>query len=162
HIGTRDNKNLPRVIVALAGLPVFLVIVGPLNDVQLALLIQHDIGYENYPAPNDTILLSLYESADLISFPSTYEGFGMPILEAQAVGRAVLTSNREPMRSVAGAGAILVDPESVVAMRTGFLSLLNNSVLREQLISDGLHNVRQYTLESVAQQYQQLYEQSDA
>lgn len=159
HIGTRDNKNLQRVIRAVAGLPMLLVIVGPLSDAQIRLLVEYGIAYENHPAPEEPALVALYESADLISFPSTFEGFGMPILEGQAVGRAVLTSDREPMRSVSGGAALLVDPESVTAIRAGFLKLLHDAALRDQLVSKGLDNVRDYSLSSVAQQYQRLYEQ---
>ena len=105
---------------------------------------------------------SLYRGADIISFPSTYEGFGMPILEGQAVGRPVLTSNLEPMRSVAGqSGALLVDPQSVDSIRNGFLRLTGDEFLRARLIAAGQDNVSCYTLEAVAASYLALYRELD-
>lgn len=160
HVGTRSNKNLPRVIEALRGMHVLLVIVGVLDDAQRRLLHTHVIRYENHPTPDDQALLHLYRTADLISFPSTYEGFGMPIIEAQAVGRAVLTSDMEPMRSVAGQdGALLVDPLSITAIRSGFVALMQDAGLRDHLVASGLRNAAQYTLDAVALRYQHLYEQ---
>jgi glycosyltransferase involved in cell wall biosynthesis len=102
--------------------------------------------------------MRLYRDADIISFPSTYEGFGMPILEGQAAGRPVLTSDLEPMRSVAGqGGALLVDPQSVDAIREGFLRLMNDGFLRARLIAAGRDNCSRYTLEAVAASYLALY-----
>ena len=82
----------------------------------------------------------------------------MPILEGQAVGRPVLTSDLEPMRSVAGpGGALLVDPESVDALRDGFLQIIRNSVLRGRLVANGTANCGHYTLAAVAARYGALY-----
>ena len=65
-------------------------------------------------------MIQEYKDADLISFPSTFEGFGMPIIEGQAVGRPVITSNIEPMVSVAADAAILVDPFNIESIRECF------------------------------------------
>ena len=82
----------------------------------------------------------------------------MPILEGQAVGRPVLTSNLEPMRSVAGpGGALLVDPQSVDSIRDGFLRLIDDEFLRARLIAAGQDNVSPYTLDAVAASYLALY-----
>ncbi len=160
HIGTNENKNLPRVIDALQSLPVTLVIVGPLTAKQAQLLQSTRLRYEHHVSIDDDHLYQLYQNADIISFPSTFEGFGMPILEGQAVGRPVLTSNIEPMIGVAGPdGALLVDPFSVSAIRTGFISLIENAELRNRLVANGLRNCQQYSLESIADRYQALYQQ---
>lgn len=101
--------------------------------------------------------MALYQSCDLVCFVSTYEGFGMPILEAQAVGRPVLTSDISPMREVAGEGAFKVDPFDVDSIRTGLERLIGDGGLREDLIREGFRNVKGYSAESVAAQYAALY-----
>ncbi len=119
---------------------------------------QSAIRYENFVFVDHTTIARLYRDADIVSFPSTYEGFGMPILEGQAAGRPVLTSDMDPMRSVAGKeGALLVDPMSVQAIRDGFLKLINDNTLRRRLVAAGLDNSSRFTLEAVAERYMRLY-----
>src|ERR1700730_9207738 len=158
HVGTTLNKNLPRVIAALRDVPCLLVIVGQLSPATQQNLRQHGVRYENFVGVDDATMVGLYRGADIISFPSTYEGFGMPILEGQAVGRPVLTSDLEPMRSVAGdGGALLVDPRSVDSIRAGFQCLIDSSALRDRLIAAGRANCRHFTIDAVAAQYLELY-----
>ena len=71
-------------------------------------------------------IVSEDRKADIINFPSLFEGFGMPIIEGQATGRIVITSNLSPMKEVAGNGAILVDPYSVNEIRNAYLSVIQN------------------------------------
>jgi glycosyltransferase involved in cell wall biosynthesis len=158
HVGTTPNKNLPRVVAALRDIPCVLVIVGQLPQAILTDIQLRGVRYENFVGVDHAAIMRLYQDADIISFPSTYEGFGMPILEGQAVGRPVLTSDLEPMRSVAGqGGALLVDPYSVDAIREGFLTLMSDGVQRARLIAAGKHSCRRYALESVAASYLDLY-----
>jgi glycosyltransferase involved in cell wall biosynthesis len=158
HIGTTPNKNLPRVVAALRGVSCVLVIVGQLPQSIMSDLRECGVDHENFVGIDHAAMTRLYRDADIISFPSTYEGFGMPILEGQAVGRAVLTSDLEPMRGVAGrGGALLVDPQSVGAIREGFLALMRDDLLRARLIAAGRANCRRFTLESVAASYLALY-----
>jgi glycosyltransferase involved in cell wall biosynthesis len=158
HVGTTPNKNLLRVVSALEQVACVLVIVGPLSEAVLEALRRGGVRYENLVAVDHARMTRLYRDADIVSFPSTYEGFGMPILEGQAVGRPVLTSDLDPMRSVAGpGGALLVDPYSVSDIREGFLSLLRDSALRSRLVAAGRQNCARYTLESVVASYDALY-----
>jgi glycosyltransferase involved in cell wall biosynthesis len=162
HMGTTPNKNLTRVIAALRGIPCLLVIVGPLSQAVREDLQANGIQYEDFAGIDHVAVRWLYREADIISFPSTYEGFGMPILEGQAVGRPVLTSDREPMRDVAGpGGAVLVDAQSVDSIREGFQSLIRDDLLRERLIAAGRQNCRRFTLEAVATEYLHLYRRLD-
>jgi len=158
HVGTTPNKNLARVVASLRGIPCVLVIIGPLSPAQVTDLEANGIAYENFIGLDHKELRDQYWDADVISFPSTYEGFGMPILEGQASGRPVLTSDLEPMRSVAGeAGALLVNPESIDSIREGFLRLLGDDLLRARLVNAGLENCRRFTLEAVAARYMAVY-----
>jgi glycosyltransferase involved in cell wall biosynthesis len=162
HVGTTPNKNLSRVIAALRDVPCVLVIVGQLTQAALGELSEGALQYENVAGVDDATMYRLYRGADIVSFPSTYEGFGMPILEGQAVGRPVLTSDLDPMRQIAGpGGALLVDPGSVQEIRRGFLAIIEDGSLRDRLISAGRVNCRRFTLASVAGQYREIYREMD-
>src|ERR1035437_1066439 len=153
QVGTTDNKNLSRVVEACAGLPIQLSILGKLTASQREQLDRLGVDYKVFcDLPKDQVL-ALYAASDLVVFVSTYEDFGMPILEAQAVGRPVLTSDLSPMREVAGGGALLVNPLSLEDIRSGLLRLMGDAGLREEMVSAGFRNVRHYSAAAVARQY---------
>ncbi|MFN9300685.1 MAG: glycosyltransferase family 4 protein [Acidobacteriota bacterium] len=106
---------------------------------------------------NDEDLLHLYNAAELFVFPSFYEGFGLPILEAQACGRAVACSNTSAMPEVANSAAVLFDPgkksELVVAMR----DLLLDTGLRQRMEKLGLKNAGRFSWEKAARQTLEVY-----
>jgi glycosyltransferase involved in cell wall biosynthesis len=93
----------------------------------------------------------------MVVFASLYEGFGLPILEAQAMGRPVITSNFGAMREAAGDGALLVDPYSVEAIREAVLRIKREPALREDLIAKGRENAERFRAEAVAARYAELY-----
>ena len=95
----------------------------------------------------------------MLVFVSTYEGFGLPILEAEATGRPVLTSNIMAMPEVAGDGACLVDPYNITAIRKGTLKVINDSSYRKELVQHGFENVKRFRPEKIAAQYVELYKQ---
>ena len=105
----------------------------------------------------DGELVEAYRRCDMVVFASLYEGFGLPILEAQAMGRPVITSNFGAMREAAGDGALLVDPYSVEAIRDAVLRIKREPALREDLIAKGLRNVERFRAEAVAACYAELY-----
>ena len=93
QLGTAFNKNVERVAEALVGINCKWVIVGRLSIEQVELIEGFGIDFENVFGLSEVDLLEKFINSDFLVFASTYEGFGMPIIEANAVGRAVVTSN---------------------------------------------------------------------
>lgn len=136
--GRRDGEDLRLTNLKLkttAGLPVV-----------------HELG-----RLTDLELVEAYRRCDMVVFASLYEGFGLPILEAQAMGRPVITSNFGAMKEAAGDGALLVDPYSVEAIREAILRITREPALREDLIAKGLRNVERFRAEAVALKYAEIY-----
>lgn len=158
QVGTKLNKNIERLVVSLAGLKVRLHIVGSLTDAQIQLLKQCNTNYSCSSNLSQDELIDCYNQADVISFVSTHEGFGMPILEGQWVERPVITSNVSSMPEVAGPGAYLVDPLDTNSIRNGFVQVLGSSTTREDLIAKGRLNRERYTIEAIVDQYMDLYD----
>lgn len=157
QIGTKPNKNLERVAEALEGIPCRLAVVGPLSAEQTQTLRRHNIDYENHVGLSREALVAQYAEADMLLFASTYEGFGLPIVEAQAVGRPVVTSDLQPMPEVAGDAACLVDPFDVASIRAGVLKVIGDEEYREQLVEAGYRNVERFRPAAVAGRYAALY-----
>jgi glycosyltransferase involved in cell wall biosynthesis len=157
QIGTKANKNLERLATALAGLRCVLVVVGQLSASQEAKFRQHGISYENHVGISRRALVEQYERSDILVFVSTYEGFGLPIVEANAVGRPVVTGNIWSMPEIAGDAACLVDPFDVASIRCGILRLIEDDAYRKHLVERGFENVKRFRIETVAERYAELY-----
>lgn len=158
-IGTKTNKNLERTIEAVHNIKCTLHIVGALNNIQTSLLKEYSIKYSNSVSITDEEMRQAYVDCDILCFPSTYEGFGMPIIEAQAIGRPVITSNLGAMTEVAQASACLVDPFSVESIREGILKVINGETFRQQLIQRGKENTKRFNVEVIAQKYMDIYKE---
>jgi glycosyltransferase involved in cell wall biosynthesis len=157
HIGTMPNKNLPRLIQAIQGLNCRLKVVGILDDSLRAELQRSGIAFDCEANLGEADMYRAYREADLLCYASTYEGFGMPIIEAEWVERPVITSNCSSMPEVAGAGACLVDPFDVASIRAGLLRVMSDASYRNRLIEAGRKNRERYSLREVASQYLALY-----
>ncbi|HAF77824.1 MAG TPA: glycosyltransferase family 1 protein [Maribacter sp.] len=158
HInGNLERKNLARTIKALDKIPCHLRIVGKLSDNNTLLLQQSNVEYSNVFNLSNKEVVKEYENCDIVNFPSLFEGFGMPIIEGQAVGRPVLTSNILPMKSVAGEGAVLVNPESVESIKNGYIKIITNENFRNNLVNKGVLNVKRFQLNTVTDLYLDLY-----
>jgi glycosyltransferase involved in cell wall biosynthesis len=99
----------------------------------------------------------LYSSADLFVFPSLYEGFGMPVLEAMACGAPVLTSNSTALAEVAGDAAVLADPQDARALGEAMIRALEDEPLRAALKVKGFARAKQFSWEQAAAQTVALY-----
>lgn len=157
QIGTKPNKNLERVAAALEGLSCRLVVVGELTPPQEDVLRRHGIAFDNRVGLSREELLAEYVAADLVLFASTYEGFGLPIVEAQAVGRPVVTSNLSSMPEVAGEGACLVDPFEAASIRAGVDRVIADEPYRQGLVDRGFANAARFSAAAVAERYAALY-----
>jgi glycosyltransferase involved in cell wall biosynthesis len=159
QVGTVANKNILRLFEALKGIECEVIIIGRLSVEQLAILSKFQIVYTNYWEVSDEEMVNMFRMCDMVTFVSIYEGFGMPILEANATGRPVLTSNILSMPEVAGDAACIVDPYSVDEIRSGICHIISDQEYRDQLVQNGLRNILRYTPERVALQYAKLYQE---
>lgn len=157
QIGTGINKNLGRVAIALEGLRCELVIVGPLDSDTKDLLSSRGIRYQNHVGLDRMHLVEQYRQSDLVIFVSTYEGFGLPIVEANAVGRPVITSYLAPMTEIAGDAACYVDPFDSNSIRSGVEKIINDEKYRESLVSRGFENALRFERVAISQQYGAVY-----
>lgn len=162
QIGTGINKNLPRVAEALAGIPCHFRIIGRLSAQQVHSLTNTRIDFSSAAGLSDMEIVAEYRECDMVVFASTYEGFGLPIVEANAVGRPVVTSNLLSMPEIAGAAACLVDPYDVESIRQGVLRVIRDADYRRSLIDAGFQNVHRFRPETIAAQYAELYRELSA
>ncbi|HVU98946.1 MAG TPA: glycosyltransferase family 1 protein [Puia sp.] len=158
-IGSTPNKNLPRVAEALKDIRCRLDIVGNPPEETLRLLEAAKITYTVSAGLSSEAIAEKYIAADIVLFPSTFEGFGLPIVEGQKAGRPVITSNLSPMKEVAASGACLVDPHDPASIRAGVIRVIEDTGYREQLVRDGFANVQRFATSVVANQYLTCYKQ---
>lgn len=174
YAGTiRPQKNIPRLIEAFA------VVRGRLEDHpvyrDLRLIIIGD-EISRYPGVRRAVIQTrveavvrflgfvpletlkvFYKTASAFVFPSLYEGFGLPPLEAMACGTPVVTSNVSSLPEVAGDAAVLVNPENVFDIAAGIREVLTNASLRAELIERGRRRARQFSWERTACQVLEIY-----
>ena len=96
-------------------------------------------------------LVRLVAGARAVLYPSLAEGFGLPVLEAMAAGKPVLTSNVEPLASLAGGAALLLDPADEEALAEGLRRIVSDADLRGRLARDGPERARGYTWKACAE-----------
>ena len=156
-VGTTPNKNTARAVAALAEIPCVAVIVGVI-DAPLARAIKGaGLTVEHHERLPEAGMRALYAGADLLLFPSTYEGFGLPIVEAQATGRPVVTSGLGAMPEAAGDAATFVDPLDVASIRAGVRRVLMDPGQRDALVARGLDNARRFAPGPIAARYAAIY-----
>lgn len=168
-VGTvQPRKNYVRLIQSLVqlrsrGLDIHLAIAGGKgwldNPIYAAISDMHMedfVHFIGFVADED--LPALYKGAVCLAFPSLYEGFGLPVLEAMASGIPVLTSNISSLPEVAGDAAITVDPYDVDAITDGLERIILDTDLRSDLIQKGLARANEFTWEKSARQLLGIYQ----
>jgi glycosyltransferase involved in cell wall biosynthesis len=165
----RPHKNLARLLRALAAIDAerrpLLVIPGyptaheaELRELAGELAIAGDVVFPAWVSDAD--LEGLYADADAVVFPSLYEGFGLPVLEAMQRGVPVATSDRSSLPEVAGGAALLFDPEDTDAIRAAIERLLDDAALRERLRAAGRERAAAFTWERTAELTAAAYERA--
>jgi glycosyltransferase involved in cell wall biosynthesis len=148
---------LDRVVDAVAGLRITLAIVGNVDEETCARMTSLGIEYEIYVELSREDLVDQYRQADIVVFASTYEGFGLPIIEAQAVGRPVVAGNVCSMPEAAGGAACMVDPFDVDDIRRGIRRLLEEPEYVQSLVDRGFENAERYSPARIAEAYAEVY-----
>ena len=159
-IGTAPNKNTYRMIEALQGICCNVLMIGKPDDGIKLALEKSGLLFKYESGLNIEQMYLRYQKAEILFFASTYEGFGMPVIEAQSVGTMVLTSTISSMPEVAGYGtAMLVDPYDVQSIRSGLERILTDVDFREKCITSGYENVKRFDPVVVSKMYFDLYKQ---
>ena len=146
-VGTQEpRKNLERLTQAVETLDLPHVLVG-----------KHGWGDKTQTLGfvPDTDLPAIYAASSVFAYPSLYEGFGFPVLEAMACGTPVVTSNISSLPEVAGEASVLVDPEEVVSIARGIKKALSE---RDELIKKGYAQSKLFTWAATAKQTLEVYE----
>jgi glycosyltransferase involved in cell wall biosynthesis len=173
YLGANDlRKNLNRLIRAYAALP------RSLRDSHQLVVAGRQWPHDHplYPDPKlvvrelaleDRVVFTggipeedkaaLLSAATVFAFPSLYEGFGLPVLEAFACGTPVLTANSSSLPEVAGDAAVMIDPTSVEAIRDGLATLVESPDLRRDLAGRGLARASGYRWSEIAERTIQVY-----
>lgn len=157
QIGTKANKNLPRLAEALHGVSCHLEIIGKLSPELTSILKSHNIEYTNFVDLTEPELAERYSNCDIVTFVSTHEGFGMPIVEAQLAQKPCLTSNLSSMPETAGKGALLVNPFNVSDIRHGINRLVVDTELRQRVIQEGCVNCKRFSPLEISRTFSELY-----
>ena len=162
------HKNLVRIIEAFSALKAELLKQDQYHDLKLIIIgdelskhpdlrrtvvrggVQNDVRFMGF-VPIE-VLRIFYDAAKVFVFPSLYEGFGLPPLEAMAHGTPVLTSDVSSMPEVAGDAARLVDPLDVDALRAALTELLSDAPLRAELARRGRERAARFTWERTARE----------
>ena len=145
-----DRLDLPLVVVGGAGWQY-----APIFDEVAALGIRDRVTFAGYA--EGRTLASWYSAATAFVFPSLYEGFGLPVLEAMACGTPVVTSATSSLPEVAGDAALLVDPSDVEALAAALVRVASDSGLREDLGRRGLARARGFSWERTARETVAVY-----
>jgi glycosyltransferase involved in cell wall biosynthesis len=165
HVGsTVDRKNVPLVIQTVARLrqqtdAYLLQVGGRFSAEQEQLIDRLDLrrAVRSVSSADETALRRAYRAADVLLFPSLYEGFGFPVLEAFASGLPVVTSGAGALKEVGGDAAVVVEGRDPAAYMQALETLSDDSDTRNELITRGWARARGFTWQKTAEQTADLY-----
>jgi len=160
-VGSRDPyKNFDKIIKPICESKLRLVIVGkPLNNSEIQLLNATGCRFEHVGYISDEKLNILYNNAFCLLYPSEYEGFGLPVIEAQKAGCPVIAYNGSSIKEIIGDDTLLLQTISYEEILTK-LQLLHTPSLRQSVINRGLGNACNYSWEKMASEYLSLYKKA--
>ncbi len=118
--------------------------------------LQDDVVFTDYVS--DEYLVKLYNAADLFVYPSLYEGFGLPPLEAMACGCPVITSNISSLPEVVGDAGMMIDPNDIDGLTSAMLKILTDNELREELSRKSLDRAKMFSWKKTANETWKVYE----
>lgn len=159
-VGTEPHKNLETVIRAAAHIPnCSLMVLKKMKPEQRQLCEELKVAFENkYNVPKEEVLQA-YRDADIVCFPTSYEGFGAITVEGQRTGRPVITTDEEPMRSVAGGGAVLLkNPKDDRELLAAIRKIVDDDEFRENLVAKGYRNSLLYSLDNCVKEHLDIYQ----
>lgn len=166
-VGTREpRKNLKRVVATFERFSHHPLITAREKPVEL--IIVGKVGWGDQFAPRKYVRLlgyveqgdlpALYSGAAVFVYPSLYEGFGLPVIEAMACGTPVVTSDRGSLKEITNGCALLVDPEMEDDIAVKLTKVVVDSNLRSELIKKGKENAANFNWEKTAKQIKEVYE----
>lgn len=165
YMGTRNAyKNFDRFVIAFSQVAechkdLLLVCTGgDFNATEMRLLQKY--GVEDrvvHLFASEKDVKNLYAFAKAFIYPSLYEGFGMPIIEANATGRVLLTSKITSIPEIAANTAHYINPYDVSSIRKGFQKLISDDKYREKLILRGIANAKRFTIKHITEEYENIY-----
>jgi len=169
YVGSFEpRKNLPRIIEVFAllkkeGFPHKLILAGKEQgthqipwDLIKKLGIEKEVIHKGYVTEEEKD--HLFQKAALFIWPSLYEGFGLPLLEAMAFGTPILTSNNSSIPEVVGDAAECVDPEDTGAIFRGALKILNSQEHAHTLMAKGAERAKMFSIEEFGKKHVELYQ----
>jgi len=170
YVGTLEpRKNIPNLISAfsslkMAGFPHKLILTGKLGwkyekifETIRSLKLENEVRLMGRLP--DSELPYIYNGAELFVYPSLYEGFGLPPLEAMACGTPVITSNSSSLPEVVGDAGITIDPYNVNMLASTMKDVITNKELQDQMIKRGKDKAKTFTWESTARKTLSVYEE---
>ena len=164
------RKNIPKLFEAFSSLPdkikkeYQIVVVGArkwsFEKVEKSLIKHHlttKVVFTGYLNEDD--ILQLYNSADIFVFPSLYEGFGLPVLEAMSCGLPVIASKVSSIPEIAGNAAILIDPNNSEELAAAIIALVDNSGLRQEKIEAGFKQANLFSIKKMTEETVKVYKE---